>query len=244
MKNLYFLLLMIAGIDAVGQSLQIEIFASGGSNFSQGNTTPVFQSALFPAGYLQGNLGYQVFRRWELGGGITYYSLGMRNRFVPEGQAGNSFGTISLQTDYPFMPHLYLRYTLSEETRRFPALSISLGMLYARERERWAIGEGAPVVENIRPDGQIFYSRFESVIEPHTFLAVDARLDMQMLNQADHRLFAVFHLIKGLNPVMTTQHAYSVGSPTLDQQSTQVLRGDYVGVGIAWRYRVWKKETN
>ncbi|MEZ4773441.1 MAG: hypothetical protein R3D00_09695 [Bacteroidia bacterium] len=238
MKNLYFFILIIAGFQASAQSLQVEVFASGGSNFFQGKRTPAFQPVLFPAGYAQANLGYRVSPHWELGGGLTYYSLGLRNRFTLEYRGDPSFGVISVQTDYRFMPHLYLRYTLSEETRRFPALSITLGMLYARERERWAIGEGGPVVEDVLRGGQILYSRFESVIEPHTFLAVDARWDVRVLNHSRHGLFAVFHVIKGLNPVMNIQQAYSIGSPTLDQQSTQVLRGDYVGGGIAWRFRV------
>ncbi|MDX2249873.1 MAG: hypothetical protein SF052_24020 [Bacteroidia bacterium] len=191
MKNLYFLFLIIAWFQTSAQSLQVEVFASGGVNFSQGKRTAAFQPIPFPAGYLQGNLGYRVSPHWELGVGLTYYSLGLRNRFTVEYRGDPSFGVASVQTDYRFMPHLYGGYTFSENARFFPASRISLGLLYAREGERWAIGEGGPIVENVLPGGQILYSRFESVIEPHTFLAVEARWDVRLLHHSRHGLFAI-----------------------------------------------------
>lgn len=236
-----YLILSIACCLAQAQSLQLEAFVSGGSNFSQGATATGFQQSLFPTFYAQGNLGYWFSDRLGAGAGLTYFPIGSRNHFSLEKLDGPSFGAISVSSEYAFMPHLYGWYAFSEDARMFPASQISIGLLYARRQERWGLWEGGPVTETALPDGQTLYSRFESLVEPHTFLAVEARWDVRLLQRSSHGLFAVLHVIKGLNPVMDIRHAYSIGNTSLDQQSDLVLRGDYLGIGVAYKWKAWRK---
>ena len=87
-------------------------------------------------------------------------------------------------------------------------------------------------------DNRILYRRWESLTSPHTFLAAEARFDVDLFRAGNHQLSGGIHVVKGFATVFTVTHEYSVGSLLFDQRSHLEIQGDYVGFGISYRWGV------
>ncbi len=239
-KTLIYLLLSFAGCLAQAQALQLEAFISGGANLSQGQAAEGFWQPPFPTFYAQGNLGYWVSDRWGAGAGLTYFPIGISRRFFPHEarELGMPFFSAkSSSTTYRFMPHLYAWYIFSEHAQVLAASQLSMGILYAKWPHDFWSGRLSEV-ELI--NGQILYRQTETVVGPHIFLAIEARWDVRLWHSPRHGLFGVLHVIKGINPIRTTTDAYVTGTPNFEDQSIWVTRGDYLGIGVAYKWKWWK----
>ncbi|MDX2247490.1 MAG: hypothetical protein SF052_11970 [Bacteroidia bacterium] len=224
------------------QTLQVEGFISGGGNLSKVQSiNDGFWQEPFPTLFIQGNVGYSISRRLGGGVGLTYYPIGIRRRFFPNEirELDRPFYSANITaTRYHFMPHFYTWYVFPENGRHFfSASQLSLGLLYAK----WTSTIGFfKTYETELNDGQILRWQTESVVIPHTFLAIESRWDVRILHSKRHGLFGVLHVIKGINPIRTTTGTYSVGNASFKDQSKWVTYGDYLGLGVAYKWN-WGK---
>lgn len=222
---------------AKAQSFEFETFVSGGTNISYGTTAPLYRQTLTPTFCVQGNLGYWFSRRIGMGTGLTYFPVGVRSIFSMN-DLGKDFKYIySYTDDYLLMPHLYVCYALPESHNLFSVAEIRLGLLFASD------SQGSDFdFDDVNPlrDGRLVYISSNTVVNPHTFVGLEGRLDFNLFKTSRHQLFGVVHIIKGLTTIREVTHQYSVGSPSLDQQSFLRVNGDYLGLGISYRWKLKK----
>ena len=222
---------------AQAQLFEIEAFVSGGSNLSYGATAPLYRKTVTPTFYAQANLGYWFSEHVGVGAGITYFPLGLRSVFSLQ-ELGKNFKYIYAYTyDYLPMPHLYVSYAFSESSGILSSSQVRLGVLYAR------VSEGSEFdfngIDQLR-DGRVVYLESKSLVKPHAFVGIEGRWDIRLLQTPRHQLFGVIHAVKGLTTIQEITHKYSVGNPSLDQQSFLKVNGDYLGLGISYRWKMKK----
>ena len=223
------------------QTLRVEAFVSGGGNFSSVQSVKEgFWQDPFPTFYVQSNLGYCFSDRLGAGVGLTYFPVGIRRRFLPkevEELDMPFYSATNSSSHYNFMPHFYVWYAFPESSSRlFSTSQLSLGLLYAK----WSSDIGIQkMYETELTNGQTLYRKSETVVIPHTFLAVEFRWDVRLLRSTRHGLFGVLHIIKGINPIRTTIDTYSVESLNFEDFSRWVTRGDYIGIGITYKWKFW-----
>lgn len=203
---------------------------------SKGTTSEHVRQLPFLTWYGQGNIGYSFANGFGIEAGMTHFPIGITRVFSikngePKGLVWNKSVT---STTHTYMPHVFGWYSISGKNR-FPDSQIGLGLLYA-EFDVDLSFSGSQVYE--LPDGQIVYTRQTSRNNPSTpFLGLEARWDVRLWESPNHELFAVFHVVKGINPIRYTSYDYSIGNTSYDQVSEWTTLGDYFGVGLSYKLK-------
>lgn len=238
MKHLFvFVLFSVFLRGGFSQSLYIEAFASGGWNVSYGTTSEHVRQLPFLTWFGQGNIGYAFAGGFGIEAGMTHFPIGITRVFaIKNGQPKKeqAWNKRSTSTTYAYMPHLFAWYEINGK-KHFPVSQIGFGVLYAEFDIELLFGGTREV---LLPDGQVLYTRTLSRTNPTSpFLGLEGRWDIRLFHRPMHDLYAVVHLVKGINPIRYTNYDYSIGNTSYDQVSEWTTYGDYFGLGISYKFK-------
>ncbi|GAB4420387.1 MAG: hypothetical protein OHK0039_33940 [Bacteroidia bacterium] len=156
----------------------------------------------------------------------------MYTTFSPEGTT--SSGSVEVANTYPVSPRLYAWYDFAGHRGWLGHTQASLGLRYGRSASPFEVPGN---VDMLLPGGETVVASYLSASPPHHLWSVEASWTGQILKHEAHGLFAGLYLMKGLSSLMTTTHVYTVGAGGAPQESRLTLRGDYIGVGVSYRWQ-------
>lgn len=242
-KYMIKILLVLIGVVLVhplfGQLLQLEVFVSGGSNFSQAvELAEGYSLAISPTFHAQGNVGLKLSEHSGIGAGLSYYPISSRRKFALPTLTNETISVQNSTTTFNFLPRVFVWYSFAEKNRFLPKSQLRFGLLYANDPN---FSRSFSTSQYELPDGRIVYRKWERISNPSTFLALEVLYDIEIFQTGNHQLSGGIHVVKGFTELSKITHEYSIGTLQFDQRSQVVMRGDYVGLGISYRWKTEKK---
>jgi hypothetical protein len=216
------------------QSLQVEVGPSLGLNWSWGTQAQGFKQEPYPTFSVQGGLGISLGPHLGLGAGLSYFEAGTRTYFSLEHMGGPEYWRIEIVNTYVYSPRIYVWYAWDEQRGWLGKTQVNLGLRYGR----WNMDSLFPGnSSDFLPSGQRVTSDYLSHTRPHHAWWIEASYTYELLRARGHSLSLGLHAMKGLSSIQSVSHTYLIEPEGISYQSLLTLRGDYLGLGLIYRWR-------
>jgi hypothetical protein len=216
------------------QSFQAELGTSAGINWSWGMQAQGFVQEPYLTFSLQGSIGVLLGPHLGLAAGLSYFEAGTRTYYSLAHLGGPEYWSIETVNTYVCSPRIYVWYAWNEQPGWLGKTQVSLGLRYGRS----GVDSDFPgSTMDFLPSGQTVTSTYLSRTKPHHAWLIEASYTYELLRRRGHSLAIGLHAMKGLSSIMFTDHDYAISPEGTSYQSRLTLQGDYLGLGVVYRWR-------